>query len=70
MRQLVDMDELWSDATEMADARLQDYVNRLPRTLPTRCPLSFEEIRDNNVDWDSVVEKLGSPNRDSGPESS
>jgi hypothetical protein len=70
MRQLVDMDELWSDAIEMADARLQEYVNRLPRTLPARCPLSFDEIREKTVDWDSVVENLGSQSRDNGSEPS
>ena len=66
MRQFVDMDELWSDAIEMADARLQEYVNRLPRTLPTRCPLSFDEIREKRVDWDSVVEKPGLQAPDKG----
>jgi hypothetical protein len=61
MRQLIDMDELWSDAIESADARLQEYVNHLPRNLPDRCPLTFDQIVSKTVDWDSVIRGLGAP---------
>jgi hypothetical protein len=59
MRQLIDLDELWKDAIELADAGLQEYIDRLPRTLPERSPLNFEEITAKTVDWDSLILRLG-----------
>ena len=59
MRQLIDMDELWEGAIEAADARLQEYVDRLPRTLLERSPLSFDEITAKAVDWDGLILRLG-----------
>jgi hypothetical protein len=53
------MDELWSHALELADAQLEEYVNRLPRNLPTRAALSFDVIISKEVDWDSVIRGLG-----------
>jgi hypothetical protein len=55
MRQLIDMDELWEGAIEAADARLQEHVDRLPRTLPERSPVTFEEITAKTVDWDNLI---------------
>lgn len=53
------MDELWRDAIEGADARLQEYANRLPRSLRTQSPLSFDEITAKTVDWDSILRRMG-----------
>lgn len=58
MRRLIDMDALWSDAIEIADARLQEHLGRLPRGLPGTCPLSFDEIREKRLDWDAVEQRI------------
>jgi hypothetical protein len=59
MRQLIDMNALWNDAIEVADARLQDYASQLPRRLPSRCPLSFDQMISDSIDWDELIQRIG-----------
>lgn len=58
MRQLVDLDELWTDAVEGADTRLLKYGSKLPKGLPSACPIGFEELLAKEVDWDALVKRI------------
>lgn len=58
MRQRIDMDRVWSTAIEHASNGLTIYGDTLLPHLPTRCPLTPDELLASPFDIDTALRKI------------
>jgi hypothetical protein len=58
MRQLTDMEALWSDARDEAEAGLAIYGRPLPGNIARACPLDFDKVTAESFDADAALARL------------
>lgn len=60
MRQLLDMQQLWSKALRTSEVLLQEHGSKLAPGIPLECPFDVETFVGDEFDFDAALSKLTS----------
>ncbi len=61
MRQLIDLDAIWTKARNLADVQLREHGSSLVAGIPDSCPFSLDEMTADTFDVEAMIARLSTP---------